>query len=303
MYTKTIKLLLLFIVLFTFESPVIFAQTKDEIEKGMQDSISFKVLYEFDQRAEKDGKLYILTDTMALKVGKHISVYYDWQKIKRDSLVSEFMSNEIVNKGKQISVVQDAPLESKLGLGHQKLTMFDESKGETLEIFKNRFNNEIISIEEGPVDNNIGTKRDLMLIETIPFQNWKITEDTMTVLNYLCYKATTSFRGREYVAWFTLDIPVNEGPWKLYGLPGLILKVEDTNYVFRIEAVGIQQLENEKIEIPNSKGYVSSTLKELNLFRKNKHANISQGIFNDYGLTIYKIKNPIKRHDMELEKE
>ena len=225
MHSKTIQLLLFYVVLFTFGTNMIFAQTGNETEKGMKDSVSFRVLYEFDQRTEKDGKLYILTDTMALKIGKHISVFYDWQKNKRDSLVGEFMSNEIVNKGKQISILQDAPLESKLGLGHQKLTMFDESKGETLEIFKNRSNNEIVSIEDGPVDRVIGAKRDLMLTETIHFQNWEITEDTMTVLNYLCHKATTSFRGRDYVAWFTLDIPVNEGPWKLYGLPGLILKV------------------------------------------------------------------------------
>ena len=71
----------------------------------------------------------------------------------------------------------------------------------------------------------------------------------------------------------------------------------------RFEAVGIQQLENEMIELPKSKDYVSCTLKEFKTFRKNKLANISQGVMDNNGLSIYEIENPVKRHDLELEKE
>lgn len=42
---------------------------------------------------------------------------------------------------------------------------------------------------------------------------------------YICTKAIARFRGRNYIAWFTPQIPLPYGPWKLIGLPGLILKV------------------------------------------------------------------------------
>ncbi len=57
--------------------------------------------------------------------------------------------------------------------------------------------------------------------------HWKLYKEVKIIANYKCHKATTNFRGRKYVAWYTTDIPVNFGPWKFKGLPGLILEVTD----------------------------------------------------------------------------
>lgn len=75
--------------------------------------------------------------------------------------------------------------------------------------------------------------------EDIPDINWQIQSDRKTLMTYSCQKATTEFRGRNYVAWFTLDIPIPEGPFKFSGLPGLILEMEDTqkHYVYRCIAI------------------------------------------------------------------
>ena len=56
------------------------------------------------------------------------------------------------------------------------------------------------------------------------------------VAGYECQQAITTFCGRTWEAWFTRDIPVSEGPYKFYGLPGFIVKVRDThdNYVFEL---------------------------------------------------------------------
>lgn len=58
---------------------------------------------------------------------------------------------------------------------------------------------------------------------------WDIKSETKKIGNYDCIKAIAEFRGRNYTAWFTTDIPLPYGPWKLQGLPGLILEVYDTN--------------------------------------------------------------------------
>jgi GLPGLI family protein len=84
--------------------------------------------------------------------------------------------------------------------------------------------------------------------ENMHEQNWQIEEDTLTVIGYFCQKATCNFRGIEYVAWFTADIPINNGPWKFGGLPGLILKVYDKDNHNVFECVGIKKYQ-EKFSI------------------------------------------------------
>ena len=55
-----------------------------------------------------------------------------------------------------------------------------------------------------------------------------------------CNLATTKFRGREWKVWFTEEIPVSLGPWKLGGLPGLILKADADDDFIKFTAVSIR---------------------------------------------------------------
>ncbi|MDE0472222.1 MAG: GLPGLI family protein [Ekhidna sp.] len=57
--------------------------------------------------------------------------------------------------------------------------------------------------------------------------DWRIKSETKMIADLKCTRATTSFRGRRYEAWFAPEIPVPYGPWKFNGLPGLIVKLED----------------------------------------------------------------------------
>jgi len=71
--------------------------------------------------------------------------------------------------------------------------------------------------------------------------SWKITNETKNIGNFLAYKATCqNFRGRNYTAWFTYEVPVSFGPWKFNGLPGLILEVMDDNFNIHITLREIQ---------------------------------------------------------------
>ena len=70
---------------------------------------------------------------------------------------------------------------------------------------------------------------------------WEITDESKDIIGYQCFKATTDFRGRRWTAWFTPEIPIQDGPWKLCGLPGLILEAEDSGNVYRFVANGLMQ--------------------------------------------------------------
>ena len=99
--------------------------------------------------------------------------------------------------------------------------------------------------------------------ESSPSFQWKIENDTTTILSYSCQKATNTFRGRNYTAWFAPEIPSNNGPWKFGGLPGLILKISDESNRYQFECIGIQQLEKpEPIKFYNLR-YITLKRKEM----------------------------------------
>ena len=75
--------------------------------------------------------------------------------------------------------------------------------------------------------------------EPIPEIAWTLIDETEEIMGHQCHKATARWRGREWNAWYS-DIPVDAGPWKFQGLPGLILKVEDTEGDHSIYAIGIE---------------------------------------------------------------
>ena len=79
--------------------------------------------------------------------------------------------------------------------------------------------------------------------EPIPAFQWKIEGKDSVIAGYHCQAATTSLRGRQWRAWFTLEIPVSDGPWKLCGLPGLILRATDEQGYFDFDCTGITSIE------------------------------------------------------------
>ena len=81
--------------------------------------------------------------------------------------------------------------------------------------------------------------------EPLGEMGWTMTEDsTATVLGYECIMAESDYHGRHWKAWFAPEIPLPFGPWKLHGLPGLILKAE-ANGGFSFVATGIEHTDTE----------------------------------------------------------
>ncbi len=76
--------------------------------------------------------------------------------------------------------------------------------------------------------------------ENMPQFDWTLTDSVRTILGYECRQAKCSFRGREWTVFYTEEIPVMDGPWKLCGLPGLIMSARDEKGQYVFECVGIK---------------------------------------------------------------
>lgn len=76
---------------------------------------------------------------------------------------------------------------------------------------------------------------------------WEIQNEFKKINIYNCQRAKGQFRGRNYIVWFTSDIPISLGPWKLNGLPGLILEASDSKNMFHFYADKIILFINENI--------------------------------------------------------
>ncbi|MBD5337495.1 MAG: GLPGLI family protein [Bacteroides sp.] len=84
--------------------------------------------------------------------------------------------------------------------------------------------------------------------ETSEEWTWEISDSTKNILGYECVKAKTDFHGRKWTVWFSPEIPLSNGPWKLGGLPGVILEASTDDDKYSFVAIGIQQ--TSKIIIP-----------------------------------------------------
>lgn len=75
--------------------------------------------------------------------------------------------------------------------------------------------------------------------EPVIRHQWQLTNEKDTILGHQCQKAITTFGGRTWKAWFASEIPIQAAPWKLQGLPGLILKFGDSEGIYTFTAIQI----------------------------------------------------------------
>lgn len=245
------------------------------------DSILFNIYYLHKKPFDVDKELVWRTYSMILSVGNQYSVYYDMNKYRRDSLDN---ANLLYNPNfRSIRFTSDVEaLELRLQRQDDIYTIFDTSSGESAQIYKNRLTKNIITKDTYTEDIYILNEQGIV-------HDWTMHEDTTTILNIVCQKATMEFRGREYTDWFTMDIPINDGPWKLYGLPGLILKVEDSEGILNIEAFGLMtDVEKKEITLPNDKKIIEcDNYKILQKVRRERNKKVSYAFIENGGDAIY----------------
>ena len=108
--------------------------------------------------------------------------------------------------------------------------------------------------------------------------SWNLTDESDSICGYLCEKAIGEYGGRSWSVWYTSQIPVMYGPWKLCGVPGLVLKAEDADGIFVFDAISFRK---SSVAMPplNTDKHIKTTrekfIRQKNNFEKNPVGNIS----------------------------
>lgn len=118
---------------------------------------------------------------------------------------------------------------------------------------------------------------------------WKISDDISYENTYSLQKATTTFGGRNWVAWFSKDIPLNEGPYKFKGLPGLIFQIEDDKKHYSFKLLEVLNLPKE---------YDTARILETNFGKKPLPISLKK--YNEILLNAY--NNPYAEIRVKLER-
>lgn len=158
------------------------------------------------------------TDDMILEIGKDISKFYSYKTFMADSLIRISSADEVLAN----------PSKYRGGVN--------------ISVFKN------YPSDKETVTDKIGTDY-YSYEEALPEFDWEICDSTIEIIGYHVQMAECSFRGRDYIAWFTSEIPVSEGPFKFCGLPGLILKISDTSGEHSFTIKGITKCSDTPITI------------------------------------------------------
>lgn len=149
-------------------------------------------------------------DLLLLQVGKNISKCFSYKTFQKDSLVEVTPADQIMSN----------------------LDKF--SGGATFNIYHNYPDGKLTYTDNIVMDSFLYT-------EPEPEIDWTLQPETKEVIGYRCNRATCTFRGRNYEAWYTNEIPSSLGPWKFCGLPGLILSVKDDSGIISYEASGLRK--------------------------------------------------------------
>lgn len=107
--------------------------------------------------------------------------------------------------------------------------------------------------------------------------NWTLLQETKTINNIECKKATTvNDKGRKVVAWYTDKFGITNGPQGYYGLPGLIVYLDDGKYLFKMNKVSFS---DKKITLlkPSKDGNVVTQKEYMNLYVNRKTNETQEG--------------------------
>lgn len=186
---------------------------------------------------QKEGKvIYQRTSQLQMRIADHTGSENETMRTRTDKFEMNFANGQMIFKQMEDEIQDDnfsgggGMMIRTIGGGADDVTFCDFDKARKIELrefFDKKF----------------------LITDSIRRGNWKLSDETKTILNHTCRKATSQRIGKRMmmnmdngkmerkeiddtsaiVAWFTTDIPVSAGPEVQGQLPGLILSLETNN--------------------------------------------------------------------------
>lgn len=213
-------------------------------ETKVFDKSYLNISYEIAYATKPELKDNPRKSVAVLQIGEKFSKFADLKTLQKDSLQETFTRLQSVGAAELNTLLKFRPL----------------------------FPTVILKSSEALVYQNNVAAHFYEYEEKSPEMKWKLDQESKKILNYTCKKATVHYRGRDYSAWYTTEIPVNNGPYAFQGLPGLILEVTDAENNYRFTAVGIDKKPAE-IYLRNEKRILKVSREKYREVQKNYYDN------------------------------
>ena len=178
----------------------------------------------------------------------YLHVNYE-AKLKMNKEKKHINRNVVLEIGKDVSVCYDSKFRQFIALD-DSLKMVRASVGEWIRTMENNgtFGRTVsfAVYKHLPAMNELTYTDEIFRYlyyyeQELPAIDWQMQNADSVVCGYSCSKAVGEWRDRRWKVWYSMDIPIDDGPWKLQGLPGLILHAEDAQGDFFFTCVGIEE--------------------------------------------------------------
>ena len=219
------------------------AYPSSKTRRGLKEKqVGTTIMYvDYAMNADSIGKEHTYIDKQRLEIGRDCAKY-------SSLFLKQFVGSTRVSKDKQAIIRGGKP-------GKQNAFWNDIQFTDLF--FKDGQVTEYVDMPMRHEGNNS------QFTEPCPSQQWKLHNETKTILEYRCQKATCHWRGRDYVAWFAPDIPIKRGPWRFNGLPGLILKASEADGYFSFTCIGISRGDGKSFSPLKTKGMTRASLRKM----------------------------------------
>lgn len=194
-----------------------------------QEKYTQKISYDLNVKVSENNHI---NEEMVLLLNQNESVYTSQNKIKNDSVRNYYLKNNDVQ-------------------GYQAYKLNDDKKNLINYFIWKKNSDYIYQIKSGfkTIQYECG----------LPKLNWQIINDgSEEILGYKVQKAETNYDGKKYYAWFSTEMPINNGPFVFNGLPGLILKIQNEDSSYVITAKGIKNESNLFPELEKGKKVIET---------------------------------------------
>lgn len=206
--------------------------------QAKNDSVVLRVSYASHMRYTED-RPKLREDEKILDIGHYSSHFYSrWAERNND------ISDSIFSKGG--SYEEYMAVKQKIGM---------PTSSTPLNVFKNYPQKGVLTYTDKMIKN-------FLYEEKMEAPQWNLLEGDTTIVGYKCNRASATFRGRTWTVWYAIDIPYGDGPWKLYGLPGLILYAKDSKGDFIFDCIWLKNGDGQPIALRHQK-YIKCTAEEM----------------------------------------